>query len=85
MKRRTRRRQRERPVTAHEERNTECLLQRLDLARQRGLGDEQLVGRACERQEAPGRLESLEEIEGRQRPQSFMHAPGSCVAFRLTV
>ncbi len=85
VKRRTGRRQRERPVPALEKRDAERVLQSLDLARQRRLREEQLLRGERERQPPASRLEAAEEIERRQRAQRLMHSPDSCESFVTSV
>jgi len=62
-----------------EQRDAERVLERLDLARQRRLGEEKLVGGKREGKPPPRGLETAQEIERRQPPQRFMHALHACV------
>ena len=68
-----------------EQRDTERLLDRRDLARERRLRQVQLGRRASERQQAPGRLEAAQEVEGRQPAERLMHDPDACESCRMIV
>jgi hypothetical protein len=70
--------QRERAMPPLEERHAERLFQRLHLARQRGLREEELLRGERERKPAPGGFEAAQEIERRQAAKGLMHACGSC-------
>jgi hypothetical protein len=59
---------------AHEQAHAQALLERLDLAAYRRLGDEQLVGRASEVQVAGGRLEAAQQVQRRDRAGCLSHA-----------
>ncbi len=60
--------QSERAMPALEKRRAELLLERLHLARQRRLRQEQLLAGAREAQVTRRRLEALEQVEGRETP-----------------
>jgi hypothetical protein len=57
--------ERERAVLALEQRRAELVLELLDLAADRRLGQEQLLARLGERQMARRRLEADQQVEGR--------------------
>ncbi len=65
-------------VVAAEQRHAELLLQGLDLAADRGLGDEQLGGRLGEAQVTGGSLEAFQQVERRQIPGALKHSIYSC-------
>ena len=69
------------PVTAFEQRRAELFLERLDLARERRLGQEQLLGPPREREMARRSIEPLEQVQRRQARQgngSFSHSVYAC-------
>ena len=83
MERAADRRQRQCAMPPLEQRHAERVFQRLDLARQRRLRDEQLLGGERERQSPSRGLETAEEVERRQRAQGFMHSFHACKPFRM--
>ena len=64
----------QRPVNALEERLSDLLFQRLDLAANCRLGDEQFLRRACEAQVTRGDAKAAEQIQRQTRVSAPIHS-----------
>ena len=64
----------ERAVTPFEQGDAQAILERLDLARQRRLREEQLLRREREREPSARGLEAAEEVQRRETAQCPMHS-----------